>query len=55
MDNMNGLPATTPQGQLLTGAYWLDAPVHAGDECKWCMLLVPDRAASDQRVGLPGE
>ncbi|MGW7069129.1 hypothetical protein ACWGII_09785 [Streptomyces sp. NPDC054855] len=25
-----------PQGQLLTGAYWLDSLVYAGDECMGC-------------------
>lgn len=25
-----------PQGQLLTGAYWLDSLVYTGDECMWC-------------------
>ncbi|MFH8484773.1 hypothetical protein [Streptomyces longisporoflavus] len=42
--------ATHQQGQLLTGAYWLEAAGHLGDECKWCMQLVPDSAKSEQRA-----
>ncbi|MGW6027493.1 hypothetical protein [Streptomyces sp. NPDC055099] len=35
-DDTRDTHSAQPQGQLLTGAYWLDSLVYTGDTCMWC-------------------
>lgn len=44
-----------PQGQLLTGAYWLESPAHAGEECVWCTQLMQAGAKSEPRARMQVE
>ncbi|GAA3092457.1 hypothetical protein ACFQ0X_03000 [Streptomyces rectiviolaceus] len=55
MDDTERPLADPPQGQLLTGAYWLDAPPHAGDECVWCSQLMQEGAKPEQRVRMQAD
>jgi hypothetical protein len=55
MDDTKDLLAAPSQGQLLTGAYWLDAPTHEGDECVWCVQLAQGDARSEQRIRMQVE
>lgn len=56
MDDGTRDPLPAPeQGQLLTGAYWLDSPAHVGDECAWCTQLEREGVVPDQRFGVQAE
>lgn len=41
---------TRSTGAELFGAYWLDSPVTAGDECRWCETLAGLSAAQCPRA-----
>lgn len=40
MDPHNQAGLSGGHGAQLTGAYWLDSPVHEQDDCMWCRQLL---------------